>query len=306
MEKKGNAFLAEKRWVFYNRSGMLYKKRGNFMIQDIAPHRLHNEYRPQIPTEDSLFICARDRKILIKEEEGTVIFPSFRELDEKEQEREFVYLFTVDSTAFFLGEEELSFEKQGYSWENVQKLRTLRPRHLAFAGVTGIQLSRWYCTRKFCGACGNRLEMDKKERMLYCPVCGTMEYPKICPAVIVGIIDGNRILVSKYAGREYKKYALIAGFAEIGETIEETVKREVMEEVGLKVKNIRYYKSQPWGFTDTLLLGFFCDLDGDGTISLDEEELALAQWMEREDIPDEGDEVSLTKEMMAVFKEGIV
>ena len=79
-----------------------------------------------------------------------------------------------------------------------------------------------------------------------------------------------------------------------------------MEEVGLQVKNITYYKSQPWGFTDTLLLGFFCDLDGDGMISLDEEELALAQWMEREDIPDEGDEVSLTKEMMAVFKEGIV
>lgn len=274
------------------------------MIQDIAPHRLHNEYRVQIPTQDSLFICARGREILIKEEEGKVKFPSFGELEEKEQEREFVYLFRVDDIDFFLGEEGLSFEKQGYSWENVQKLRILKPRHLAFAGVTGIQLSRWYKTRKFCGSCGNEMEKDKKERMLYCPKCGNMEYPKICPAVIVGIIDGNRILVSKYAGREYKKYALIAGFAEIGETIEETVKREVMEEVGLKVKNIRYYKSQPWGFTDTLLLGFFCDLDGDGTICLDEEELALAQWMEREDIPDEGDEVSLTKEMMAVFKEG--
>ena len=80
--------------------------------------------------------------------------------------------------------------------------------------------------------------------------------------------------MSKYAGRDYKKYALIAGFAEIGETIEETVQREVMEEVGLKVKNLRYYKSQPWSFSNTLLFGFFAELDGSAEITLDEEELA--------------------------------
>ena len=112
-----------------------------------------------------------------------------------------------------------------------------------------------------------------------------MEFPKICPAVIVGVTDGNRILMSKYAGRSYKKYALLAGFTEIGETVEETVAREVMEEVGLKVKNIRYYKSQPWAFSDTLLMGFYCDLDGDAEVTLDEEELALAEWFERDEIP---------------------
>jgi NADH pyrophosphatase NudC (nudix superfamily) len=79
-----------------------------------------------------------------------------------------------------------------------------------------------------------------------------MEYPKICPAVIVGIVNGDKILMSTYANSSKTSYALIAGFAEIGETIEDTVRREVMEEVGLKVKNIRFYKSQPWSFTDTL------------------------------------------------------
>ena len=78
--------------------------------------------------------------------------------------------------------------------------------------------------------------------MLVCEACGNTEFPKICPAVIVGVTDHNRILMSKYAGRTYKKYALLAGFSEIGETVEQTVAREVMEEVGLKVKNIRYYK----------------------------------------------------------------
>ena len=133
-----------------------------------------------------------------------------------------------------------------------------------------------------------------------------MEYPKICPAVIIGVTDGSRILMSKYAGRAYKKYALLAGFTEIGETAEETVAREVMEEVGLKVKNIRYYKSQPWSFSDTLLLGFYCDLDGDGAVTLDREELALAEWFEREDIPDTASTESLTNEMIMKFKNGEV
>lgn len=143
---------------------------------------------------------------------------------------------------------------------------------------------------------------DKKERMLFCPECGCMEYPKICPAVIVGVTDGNRILMSKYAGREYKKYALLAGFAEIGETLEDTVRREVMEEVGLKVKNITYYKSQPWSFSDTLLVGFFCELDGEDKVVLDEDELSLAEWFEREEIPVEYEDCSLTNEMMMAFK----
>ena len=101
---------------------------------------------------------------------------------------------------------------------------------------------------------------------------------------------------------EYKRYALIAGFSEIGESVEDTVRREVMEEVGLKVKNLKFYKSQPWSFTDTLLMGFYCDLDGDDTITLDRQELSVGEWRNREEIPDEGENISLTKEMMMRFK----
>ncbi len=125
----------------------------------------------------------------------------------------------------------------------------------------------------------------------------------ICPAVIVSVTVKDRLLLTKYAGRANLNYALIAGFAEIGETIEETVEREVMEEVGLKVKNIRYYKSQPWSFTDTLLMGFFADVDGESRILLDETELSVGKWCTRDEIP-EDDGVSLTREMMAVFKAG--
>ena len=140
--------------------------------------------------------------------------------------------------------------------------------------------------------------------MLYCESCHNMEFPKICPAVIIGVTDGDKILMSKYAGRTYKKYALLAGFTEIGETLEETVQREVMEEVGLKVKNIRYYKSQPWSFTDTLLMGFYAELEGGEDITLDQTELSMAEWFEREEIPVTYEDCSLTNEMIMAFKEG--
>lgn len=140
---------------------------------------------------------------------------------------------------------------------------------------------------------------------MYCSACGQREYPKLNPAVIVAVTEGDKLLLTKYAGRAYTKYALIAGYTEIGETVEETVQREVMEEVGLKVKNIRYYKSQPWSFTDTLLMGFFVEVDGDDTIRLDENELQVAKWCSREEIP-ENDGISLTREMMEVFKNGKV
>ena len=139
--------------------------------------------------------------------------------------------------------------------------------------------------------------------MMQCPCCANMVFPKIAPAVIVGVTNGDRILMTKYAGREYKRYALIAGFTEIGETVEETVQREVMEEVGLKVKKIRYYKSQPWGFDSNLLLGFFCELADEHEICLDREELSLAEWVDYHDILDDPEKLSLTHNMMEYFRD---
>ena len=143
-----------------------------------------------------------------------------------------------------------------------------------------------------------------EERMMQCPECGLMEYPKISPAVIIGLIHENKILMSKYAGRAYKNYALLAGFSEIGESVEETVHREVMEEVGLKVKNLRYYKSQPWSFSGSLLAGFYCDVDGDPSITLDREELSVAEWFDRDSLPETPNLISLTGEMIECFRQG--
>ena len=150
------------------------------------------------------------------------------------------------------------------------------------------------------------MKHSDKERMLYCEACGFQTYPTISPCVIVAVHDGERLLLTKYAGREYTRYALIAGFAEIGESLEQTVQREVKEEVGLKVKNLKFYKSQPWPFTDTILAGFFAELDGDDTITLDEEELSVGVWMNRDEIAPEELKISLTGEMIEAFRTGTV
>ena len=136
---------------------------------------------------------------------------------------------------------------------------------------------------------------------MYCCGCGNKIYPRINPAVIVGVIKGDSLLITRYR-QGYAHNALVAGFTEIGETMEQTVEREVMEETGVRVKNIRYYKSQPWGLAQDMLLGYFCEADGDGEIHMDENELKFAEWVKREDIVLQPNNFSLTNEMMSVFK----
>lgn len=142
------------------------------------------------------------------------------------------------------------------------------------------------------------------ERSQVCPVCGYTVYPKICPAVIVAVYDEDRLLLTRYTGRPFTRHALVAGFNEIGESIEDTVRREVMEEVGLKVKHLQFYKSQPWVFTDSLLVGFYAELDGTSKITLQEDELADARWYSRGEIPRDYSSISLTGEMIEAFRLG--
>ena len=274
------------------------------MIQDIEPYHLDNQYHPAPPDPDSFAMYYEDHAVLLRRTEEGIGFPRFRELERLNDDiyADAVYLFSVNEERYYLVREINREPLSEFTMENTEIFRRADPQYSAFAGITGYQLYIWYRDHKYCGRCGHLLEQDGKERMLRCKECGNMVYPKICPAVIIGVTDGSRILMSKYAGRTYKKYALLAGFAEIGETLEETVKREVMEEVGLKVKNIRYYKSQPWSFSDTLLMGFYCDLDGTDEIILDREELALAEWFEREKIPVGPSRDSLTNEMIMKFK----
>lgn len=277
------------------------------MIQDIAPKQFDNAFRTNImPTADSVIFYFQDKSVLVRTRgEKGKLFPLFSEIGEPEG---CIYLFTIGKRAFFLlRSQSLTTLPAGFSFETLRDIRRTRNAALPsfFALYTAVHLSDWYNANRFCGACGHLTTLDDKERAIRCTDCGNIIYPRINPAVIVGIINKDKLLVTRYADRRgIDNYALVAGFTEIGETLEETVQREVMEEVGLKVQHIRYYKSQPWGSAADILAGFYCDLDGDDTIALDTGELRNAFWAAPDEIKLQTDDWSLTNEMMKRFKEG--
>ncbi len=293
------------------------------MIQDIYPKIYHNEYQNAKPKGNDFILVFHKDTVLVRFKDGKLRYPTLKELGDLPLN--YYYLFSIDDYRYFLAHPKMGTGIQnercdspspenpksqpiilpgGYHYENVRIFRTALSRHTAFAGITAHHLFGWYQSNRFCGCCGHEMIPGDKERMLHCPVCHNIVYPRISPAVIVGIINKDKILMSRYAGRPNTNYALIAGFTEIGESAERTVAREVMEEVGLRVKNIRYYKSQPWAFSGSLLLGFYCELDGSDKIILDSNELAEAGWFSREEIKLEDDHISLTREMIMRFKSG--
>ncbi|MCR5273531.1 MAG: NAD(+) diphosphatase [Lachnospiraceae bacterium] len=284
------------------------------MIQDINP-RLENQYVIKEKAGSDIILCYDGRNVFLKRENENIALLAREEYDEantltSEKPDEGIYLFTIGEKAYYLCSMSDAtkgiLEGRGYFYEQMFSVRSMHPKEMVFALATGFHLGEWYSKNRFCGACGHKLVHEKNMRALHCEHCNNLVFPKINPAVIVAVKNGDKILLTTYAGREYKNYALVAGFAEIGETIEETVSREVMEEASIKVKNITYYKSQPWGFESDLLLGFSCEVDGDDTIKMDEEELASAEWIKREDMEPRKDNLSLTSEMMEAFRLGIL
>ncbi len=287
------------------------------MIQDILPYHFNNTYDTSaVPDKDDKVIAFDDKetKIMLRvdSEKGSFTYPKVADFEASgiAVSDGLTYLFSIDEERFFLASQNADDDAascpEGFSYMSLSDIRAgdFAPKHYVFAAFTAMQLAQWYENTTFCGRCGTKNVNDNKERARFCPKCGNKRYPRINPAVIIGVVDkeGNRIVLTKYR-TGFAHNALVAGFTEIGETLEETVAREVMEEVGLKVKNIRYYKSQPWGVASDILAGFFCDVDGDTTINMDESELKYAEWVKPEDIILQPTDYSLTNEMMGLFKE---
>lgn len=274
------------------------------MIQDIYPHRLRNEFVPDRPVDPEGWLFRFDGDSLLCAIDGDGVgLPRVKDIPSASERR---YLFALDDVPCYLDMAEEKGGIGGLEWAQVRTLRrrVAGPREVIFAAWTAFQLYNWYRDNRFCGRCGGRTALAPDERAVMCPACKRRIYPRIIPAVIVGVTNGDEILMTKYRGRDIPYFALVAGFTEIGETLEQTVAREVMEEAGLRVKNIRYYKSQPWAIVDDLLAGFYCDVDGSTEIHMDATELKEAVWVRREDVVGQPNDFSLTNEMMLVFRDG--
>ncbi|MGI6755953.1 MAG: NAD(+) diphosphatase [Atopobiaceae bacterium] len=273
------------------------------MIQDIEGHNYHNAYQARPAQQADYVLAYQDGRALLSLAEDTLALPRVHDFQPAPNPHDLTYCFKIDETYFYLLEGEKICAPEGFTFKELSVLRTAQPRWLAFAAITGWQLRNWYRDNAYCSRCGHRTLRVTRAREICCPACNKVVYPKIQPAVICGVTHKNKLLLTKYAGRRYTRFALVAGFTEIGETLEETCAREVKEETGLNIKNIRYYKDQPWSLTDTLLAGFFCELDGSPEITLDTSELKLGVWMDRDELPDAlEDTSSLTNEMIMYFK----
>lgn len=149
-----------------------------------------------------------------------------------------------------------------------------------------VQLLEWRRNHKFCSHCGHKTEIHPTEYAMVCPACQYRQYPRVQPCVITVITRGNNeILLAKNANNTSNMYGLIAGFVEVAETLEEAVERETLEEVGLKLKNIRYLASQPWPFPSNLMLAFHAEYES-GDIKLQEEEISDAQFFKFDQLPE--------------------
>ena len=271
------------------------------MIHEIAPEYLDNQFRKEEIREDSCVMLFFDGRLLLSMEQEQIRYPLYAQV--KDRIGRYVYLFSLSGRGYFLAEP-LCPEKEytGFHAVTAIQLRDKQPVCEAYAGMTALHLYRWYSSVQHCGYCGAKTVHDENQRMMRCPNCGNLMFPKISPAIIVAVTDGERLLLTKYAGRKTASYALVAGFVEIGETAEECVARDGMEETGLHICDIRYYGSQPWGFDGNLMLGYTARLDGSHTIHLDQTELSKAVWLKPEEIPDIPDYSSLTREMIRRFK----
>jgi len=145
------------------------------------------------------------------------------------------------------------------------------------------QIAGWELTHRFCGSCGEPMERDPNEFMRFCTPCNVHHYPRISPCIIVLVTDGERLLLARGV-RHASIFSTLAGFIEPGETAEQAVHREVKEEVGVELGELRYFTSQFWPFPHQLMLGFFAEYRG-GDLQPDAEEILEARWFEPDDLP---------------------
>lgn len=163
-----------------------------------------------------------------------------------------------------------------------------------------IQIVEWDRTHQYCGHCATPTTQLPNERAKRCPKCGLVNYPRLSPAIIVLISRGEEILLARAPRLPAGMYALIAGFVEPGESLEETVVREVREEVGIEVKDIRYFGSQPWPFPNSLMIGFTATY-ASGEIVIEPEELSDAAWFSKHNLPLLPSKASIARKLIDWF-----
>jgi NAD+ diphosphatase len=193
------------------------------------------------------------------------------------------FLGTLDGTPCFSGELDAEVGPVGTSFRALRPLFRVLPEEIFTLAGRAFQVMDWDRTHRFCGKCGGRTELLEGERGRICAVCGLHFFPRIAPAVIVAVVRNGKILLAQSSRFPSAFYSVLAGFVEPGETLEECVRREIREEVGIRVEDLRYFGSQPWPFPHSLMVGFTASYAG-GDLVLEEKEIVQAGWFDAEEV----------------------
>lgn len=238
------------------------------------------------PTKEQHWLIFQQDKLILRKSLSPHPFPNASEI--KALKPHFLRehpLFEDDSLRIICAE-----VAENISIESTFDLLPLR-RALESVGETWYTMAakaysiiHWDKNHRYCGRCGQQTRHDSDSFERHCPNCSLTFYPRISPSIIVLIEKGDEILMARSAHFMPGVYAFIAGFVEPGETVEDTVHREVMEEVGIKVKNIRYFGSQAWPFPDSLMIAFFAEYES-GELTIDPVELEDAGWYKLDALP---------------------
>jgi len=271
----------------------------------MSPESIYKSFRPSAITnyENSVkaywFIFAENGRMLVNLEKGRARIPlalDAGELNIKLRRKQ--YLGTLFGSPCFSAEaDSVAGVKDGYQFLELFALYEKLDEDLFWLAGRAIQIMRWDQESQFCSHCGSPTETLSKERAKKCPACGFLNFPRLSPAVITAVLKGNQILLVHSRSFPDNLFSLIAGFIEPGETAEECVRREIMEEVGIEVKNIKYFTSQPWPFPNSLMFGFTAEYDR-GEIQVDGTEITAAGWYALNDLPEIPSRISIARRII--------
>jgi len=188
----------------------------------------------------------------------------------------------------------------GFAWKGLRELFGRMDEELVWIAGRAGQLVHWHRNHCFCGRCGARTEDHPQERAKLCPGCGLMNHPRVSPAIIVAVVKERQLLLAHATRFPAKFYSVLAGFVEPGETLEDCVRREVFEETGVQVRNIRYFGSQPWPFPDSLMVAFTAE-HAAGDIRANPAEITDAAWFHAGQLPDVPPPISIARKLIDWF-----
>lgn len=266
------------------------------MIHEIYPHKFDNSFKDINPTLGDVIICFKGDDILMKRSFNHIELPRFTSVIPAR------HIFDIDDIHYYwVDYNDLYMLDDSYEFIKVNSLRNHDNEIERYASVVGKHYNYFNTHALYCGVCGSKMVPSKTEMAQVCPNCSNTKYPDVMPAIAVAIINGDEILLTKYANKVNNNYALVAGYLEIGETLEECVKREALEETGIRLKNIKYYYSQPWGYSNTIMIGFTAEAINTDIIR-NENELSVAEWVKREDVPYMESPTSMSHQMIQDFK----